>query len=92
MSTPLQRQTIYCTRRWRRLRQALIKKANYLCQDCGRSVPESHFDVHHKIPIEKCDDPFEQSNLQVICKACHRKAHCQDYPDKGAWDNLLNTI
>ena len=70
----------------------MIQAANYMCQECGKAVPDSHFELHHKIPIDKCDDPFEQSNLQVICKACHRKTHSEGDPETSAWNDLLISL
>ena len=92
MSTAKQRKEIYCTHRWRRLRRAKIQAANFLCQQCGKAVPDSYFELHHKIPVEQCDDPFEHSNLIVICRTCHRTEHSkQERPDKQAWNDYLLT-
>ena len=43
----------------------------------GGSEPPGHphLQVHHKKPISSGGDPFEKSNLQVLCTTCHGKAH-----------------
>ena len=95
MSTAKQRKEIYCTRKWRRLRLALIQAANYLCQECGKAVPDSYFEIHHIQPINDGGEIWDTDNLIVICKTCHRREHYhrQERPDKQAWNNfLLNSL
>ena len=46
------------------------KKANYICQVCGKEG----IDAHHLIPVEQ-GGTDEQSNLICLCRSCHQKIH-----------------
>ncbi len=64
---------------WWRLREAIVKRDDFICQDCGRKVnpPEQNqgnndFEIHHIIPksVGGSDHPL---NLKTLCVHCHRK-------------------
>ena len=59
---------------WRRLREAALKRDNYLCQKClaqGRMTPANIVD--HRIRFHGTDDPrrLDLDNLESMCKSCH---------------------
>lgn len=56
-------------RPWRRLRQKVLTRDMYRCQKCGTVGPD--MDVDHIIPLSK-DGKDEASNLQTLCRLCHR--------------------
>ncbi|MBI9015479.1 MAG: HNH endonuclease [Clostridiales bacterium] len=65
----------YHSSAWRKLRQHVLIRDNYLCQEC---LKESHITsaeiVHHIIEIK--DDPslsLKADNCISLCKACHNK-------------------
>lgn len=69
------------SKRWKEKRNYILKRDNYLCQECkkyGRRVDGDV--VHHIIPIEEAPElAFVDDNLITICKTCHNKLH----PEKG---------
>ncbi|WP_431688952.1 HNH endonuclease [Hahella sp. NBU794] len=57
---------------WRKLRARILRRDNYLCQVClklGRTSAAT--EVDHILPKAEGGDS-RGSNLQGICKACHR--------------------
>jgi len=84
MSTPKERKEVYCTPRWRRLRKRQMQRAGWLCARCARfGYVRGAKIVHHKRPIRQGGKPFEESNLEVVCRACHEELHAGDpRPDR----------
>ena len=68
---------LYKTKRWRRLRQAILIRDSYLCQESkryGRSVSADV--VHHITPAK--DDPtrfFDPDNLVSLSAKEHEQMH-----------------
>lgn len=58
-------------RNWSQARKQALTRAKYRCQSC-RSV--SNLEVHHKKPVSQ-GGTDRLSNLIVLCRDCHRKAH-----------------
>jgi len=58
------------SKEWNDLENLAYKRANYICEVCGKSAQV----VHHKTyPANFKDDNLD--NLQVLCKDCHYKIH-----------------
>ena len=82
MSQKQDKQRIYNSKEWRKIRDAK-KAANPLCELClerGKWVPTQA--IHHIIPIETATDfrqmkelAFRYSNLMSVCFECHAKIH-----------------
>lgn len=71
----------YMSARWKRVRDAALRRDGYQCRRCrrfGRVRPAEI--VHH---IKHADEypalAFQMSNLVSLCRDCHNKAH----PEKG---------
>ena len=61
------------TRRWRELREKVLKRSLYLCAPCGaegKLTPAT--EVDHIVPLGQGGAEYDISNLQPICKQCHR--------------------
>ena len=63
---------VYRTRRWKALRRKVLDAAGWRCSRC--SVPGAA-EVHHRTKIADGCDPFDESNLIVLCKPCHHGLH-----------------
>lgn len=57
-------------RRYLRLRQKLLFKTNYSCQECGDQ--SDILQIHH---IDNNNKNNLQDNLLVLCRPCHAKKH-----------------
>lgn len=58
------------------LRQLVFKRDSYMCQKCGRYIPEVQIHCHHitgvvQNPIESAD----VDNCITLCKECHKDVH-----------------
>jgi 5-methylcytosine-specific restriction protein A len=40
-----------------------------MCDSKGRLIEAN--EVDHRIPLEQGGEPFDESNLQSLCKRCH---------------------
>jgi hypothetical protein len=61
---------------WKYLRQEVLERDNYICQNCGIQYKEmSQFlHVHHKVYLSE-GGKNEVSNLITLCKECHFELH-----------------
>ena len=71
----------YHSAAWRTLRDAIIRRDTFLCQDClkaGRLTPAE--EVHHIQPLtpENIKDPQVALNPELlisVCRECHQTRH-----------------
>ena len=56
------------TRRWRKIRMAAIRRANFMCGRCGMQFAAARLEVHHIHGRELGD---VAANLQCLCRPCH---------------------
>ena len=71
----------YKSKIWKNTRDAYTASAGGLCEDClSRGVCRPGEVVHHKIEItpKNINNPevtLSWSNLRLLCRDCHAKAH-----------------
>lgn len=62
--------------------ERMIELHDYVfCEDCGVNASSTAIDCSHNIPVDKCQkDPnyplemaWDISNLQMLCRDCHKK-------------------
>ena len=72
--------SFYRTKEWATARYKALKASDGKCSLCGRSASDGAIlNVDHIKPVSKYPElKTNQSNLQVLCKACNW--------GKGAWD------
>lgn len=67
----------YGSSRWKAMRESVLRRDGYKCQNCkryGKSTPATtvhhikHFEDHPELAL----DP---KNLVSLCEACHNKEH-----------------
>lgn len=67
----------YNSPKWRRKRQQILKRDNYMCQHCkryGKAVQATT--VHHiKHADEYPELAYDDKNLVSLCEGCHNKQH-----------------
>ena len=54
-------------RRWGRVRLRVLDAHGWRCAVCGKVGRE----VDHLIPLHHGGAPWDEGNLQVLCRACH---------------------
>lgn len=62
---------------WDDIRDRVLKRDNYTCQECGKTFPENRkymLCLHHRIPLSRGGSNIT-SNLVTLCKDCHRLQH-----------------
>ena len=59
-------------------RKKRIKEVRKVCSKCGKTKTRKYrkypLEFHHIIPIRLCGNHLD-SNLELICKSCHKKEH-----------------
>jgi len=76
------RRTPYCSRRcrwsfhghyfWDSARTYVLARDRYTCQICRRRVRARLLEVDHIVEIGRGGAALEYSNLQTVCRECHR--------------------
>lgn len=64
----------YWTQKWKKLREYILARDNYLCQDCLKNkVISEATEVHHIEKLRKAwDKRYDPDNLISLCGECHR--------------------
>lgn len=70
----------YNCAKWEHLREKIMRRDKYKCQEClryGKQVQAKH--VHHVNPAEFYEDlKYNPHNLISLCSACHNEMHDRD--------------
>lgn len=76
-----ERQDIYQSETWRRLRNSYLME-HPLCEICQeKGIIEPAVDIHHKDSflnykgLQRLDRAYDYNNLQALCKRCHQEIH-----------------
>lgn len=72
---------IYNSARWKRLRGRLLRDQPW-CPTPG--CPNPTREVDHVLPIEDGGAPYDESNLQALCRICHSKKTADDVKRRRA--------
>ena len=58
---------------WLTIRQLILERDLFTCQDCGKNHHETILAVHHIVPYRITQDD-SLNNLITYCRSCHMKA------------------
>jgi len=61
---------------WAEVRDKILKRDNYICQDCGAGR-DALLEVHHVNPIYMGGEEFDEKNCITLCDKCHDKRHAK---------------
>ena len=64
--------------RWRQIRRDMLNR-HWQCARCGEI---SSLEVDHIVPTSKGGEPFDESNLQVLCRHCNRQESAGTVPEE----------
>jgi len=59
---------------WVDIREAVLRRDNYKCLECGTHCHAAEADVHHVLP-RSAGGTDEPSNLVTLCDGCHAAHH-----------------
>lgn len=67
----------YKSREWKRLRDYILKRDNYICQECIKENKITICNtVHHVVEVRKdFSKALDKENLITLCHKCHNKIH-----------------
>lgn len=85
--TRRERQKIYQSARWRRLRLAILDRDGRRCRKCGAA---GRLEVHHVEPIKYGGALFAPDNLLTMCRTCHFRAEPDRQTDRLKWGRVLD--
>lgn len=65
---------LYHTYKWRKASKAFLSKTeNQFCVQCKKNhVLTAATTTDHIIPLEICNDPYDENNFQPLCTRCNR--------------------
>ena len=83
------------SRRWGRVRRLALDRAGWRCRVCGTYGNE----VDHIKPLQRGGAPFDEGNLQALCRRCHIEKTRREAaeagrttPGRAAWHALVERI
>jgi 5-methylcytosine-specific restriction endonuclease McrA len=96
--TKQQKKAFYKTAAWQSLRQQVLERDNYECQECKRKGkvytdnhdPDKHkrLDVDHIKEIEQYPElALEFGNLKTLCVRCHNAKHNRWERKPNPWEH-----
>ena len=59
---------------WANIREAVLRRDDYKCLECGKPCRSAEADVHHLLP-RSAGGADEPSNLVTLCDGCHAAHH-----------------
>jgi 5-methylcytosine-specific restriction endonuclease McrA len=68
----IQRDRLYGSARWRKVRLAVLDRDDHACRRCGGT---HGLIVHHDLEAYSGHDPLDADNLETLCRACHAREH-----------------
>jgi len=77
---------------WSNARMIALERAGNKCEHCGDIA---NLEVHHIIPLlnpdgDRHNSPLnKQTNLKVLCRACHNRVHSKKVLEPVAQGRLL---
>ena len=80
----------YSSKRWQDCRNAYMKQAHHLCENClRRGIYKPAEIVHHiieidPVTIERPEIALNFDNLEAVCRECHNDIH-ENY---GRWHKV----
>ncbi len=73
------------SKQWQRKRYAVIRRADYKCESCGKEVGFKG-NVHHKTYDNLFNEPMR--DLCLLCPQCHFNIHLFKYNElTDMWEN-----
>ena len=75
---------------WDNVREMVLKRDNYRCQDCGRDGTMTRLEVHHIIPLKNDGEEFNRDNCITLCRVCHALRHHVEKPPRAKPNRSLN--
>lgn len=61
------------TKHWKAMREKVYEEYNGICGVCGEIVPRALSNIHHRTYKRVGNE--DMSDLILLCKSCHAKAH-----------------
>ena len=82
------------SRLWRVARRHVLDRDGYRCRKCGRA---GRLEVDHVVPLKRGGAPWEEDNLQALCKDCHivktrSENRRPETPAEAAWRRLVASM
>ncbi|MCI8336964.1 MAG: HNH endonuclease [Peptococcaceae bacterium] len=68
----------YNSKEWKQIRQFVLMRDNYLCQQCGAVAEEVHHINHVTQENINLKETHCQGNLISLCRNCHCRIHDKD--------------
>lgn len=81
---------LYATKQWRKFRMAIIHRRGGECVMCNATPLDQHIHLDHIKPLAEGGEPFNEENIQILCRECHGKKTAKEVWGVGAISNKDN--
>lgn len=81
-------------KRWGAVRRLVLIRDDYRCVKCGKA---GRLEVDHIRPLRRGGAPWDLTNLQTLCRACHiaktrRENERKPTPAQDAWQKAVGDL
>ncbi|WP_430534459.1 HNH endonuclease [Listeria rocourtiae] len=91
MLSKQERIAFYKSKEWRNVREQVLKRDNFECQECkrqGRVSTDKRLDVDHILELEYYPElALVLDNLETLDFECHNKKHNRFIKKENKWKN-----
>lgn len=68
---------------WANIKTQVFERDKWVCNICGRKVPQSRLDAVSIVPVQDKQQLFNLSNLKTVCKNCNMNAKIRSKAKKA---------
>lgn len=85
--TSYRQEKLYASKRWRTYRKAIIVRRGGECVECGATPLDQHIHLDHIVPLVQGGEPYDENNIQILCRECHGKKTAKEVWGVGRVSN-----
>jgi len=85
--TTYRQEKLYATKRWRSYRKAIIARRGGECVTCGATPLDQHIHLDHIVPLVQGGEPYDENNIQLLCRECHGRKTAKEVWGVGSISN-----
>jgi len=81
--TDYRQERLYSSSRWRKYRRSIIERRGGMCAHCNATPLDMHIHLDHIKPLAQGGEPYDEENIQILCRECHGKKTAKETWGRG---------